>query len=96
MPNVFTDQFIIAADATGSHIVDINIDGSELVPEKLHSINWLISQGEGSNMTITNRDGSNTYSGRGMVSVWSLGFVKTGEETLLDKRTVMAQANGTL
>lgn len=34
MPNVFTDQFIIAADATGSHIVDINIDGSELVPEK--------------------------------------------------------------
>lgn len=69
MPNVFTDQFIIAADATGSHIVDINIDGSELVPEKLHSINWLISQGEGSNMTITNRDGSNTYSGRGMVSV---------------------------
>ena len=27
MPNVFTDQFIIAADATGSHIVDINIDG---------------------------------------------------------------------
>lgn len=98
MPNVFTDQFIIAADATGSHIVDINIDGSELVPEKLHSINWLISQGEGSNMTITNRDGSNTYSGRGMVSVWSLGFVKTGEETLLDtddgRQQISTQTNG--
>lgn len=97
-PNVFTDQFIIAADATGSHIVDINIDGSELVPEKLHSINWLISQGEGSNMTITNRDGSNTYSGRGMVSVWSLGFVKTGEETLLDtdegRQQISTQTNG--
>lgn len=98
MQNVFTDQFIIAADATGSHIVDINIDGSELVPEKLHSINWLISQGEGSNMTITNRDGSNTYSGRGMVSVWSLGFVKTGEETLLDtdegRQQISTQTNG--
>lgn len=98
MTNVFTDQFIIAADATGSHIVDINIDGSELVPEKLHSINWLISQGEGSNMTITNRDGSNTYSGRGMVSVWSLGFVKTGEETLLDtdegRQQISTQTNG--
>ena len=98
MPNVFTDQFIIAADATGSHIVDINIDGSQLVPEKLHSINWLISQGEGSNMTITNRDGSNTYSGRGMVSVWSLGFVKTGEETLLDtddgRQQISTQTNG--
>lgn len=98
MPNVFTDQFIIAADATGSHIVDINIDGSELVPEKLHSINWLISQGEGSNMTITNRDGSNTYSGRGMMSVWSLGFVKTGEETLLDtddgRQQISTQTNG--
>ena len=98
MPNVFTDQFIIAADATGSHIVDINIDGSELVSEKLHSINWLISQGEGSNMTITNRDGSNTYSGRGMVSVWSLGFVKTGEETLLDtddgRQQISTQTNG--
>lgn len=98
MLNVFTDQFIIAADATGSHIVDINIDGSELVPEKLHSINWLISQGEGSNMTITNRDGSNTFSGRGMVSVWSLGFVKTGEETLLDtdegRQQISTQTNG--
>ena len=98
MENVFTDQFIISADATGSHIVDINIEGSELVPEKLHSINWLISQGEGSNMTITNRNGSNTFSGRGMVSVWSLGFVRTGEETLLDtdegRQQISSQTNG--
>ena len=96
--NVFTDQFIITADATGSHIVDINIIGRELVPEKLHSINWLISQGEGSNMTIINRDGGNTFSGRGMVTVWNLGFVEDGNEALLEteegRQQISTQTNG--
>lgn len=96
--NVFTDQFIITADATGSHIVDINIIGRELVPEKLHSINWLISQGEGSNMTIINRDGGNTVSGRGMVTVWNLGFVEDGNEALLEteegRQQISTQTNG--
>ena len=96
--NVFADQFIITADATGSHIVDINIIGRELVPEKLHSINWLISQGEGSNMTIINRDGGNTFSGRGMVTVWNLGFVEDGNEALLEteegRQQISTQTNG--
>ena len=96
--NVFTDQFIITADATGSHIVDINIIGRELVPEKLHSINWLISQGEGSNMTIINRDSGNTFSGRGMVTVWNLGFVEDGNEALLEteegRQQISTQTNG--
>ena len=90
------DQFVVTGKAEGTHVAKISFDSVDAV--KSHSINWLISQGEGSNMTITNRDGSNTFSGRGMVSVWSLGFVKTGEETLLDtddgRQQISTQTNG--
>ena len=90
------DQFVVTGKAEGTHVAQITFDSVDAV--KSHSINWLISQGEGSNMTITNRDGSNTFSGRGMVSVWSLGFVKTGEETLLDtddgRQQISTQTNG--
>ena len=86
------DQFVVAGKAEGTHVAQITFDSVDDV--KTNSINWLISQGEGSNMTITNRDGSNTFSGRGMVSVWSLGFVHTGEETLLDTEEGRQQIAG--
>lgn len=90
------DQFVVTGKAEGTHVAQITFDSLDDV--KTNSINWLISQGEGSNMTITNRDGGNTFSGRGMVSVWSLGFVKIGEETLLDtvegRQQISTQTNG--
>lgn len=92
---VLTNQFDITGKAEGSHIVDIKIDGRDLVPEKWHSENWLVSQGAGSNMTITNKDGTNSYAGNGMVTTWSLGFVGTGEESKLDSTDGLTEIAGT-
>ena len=80
------DQIIVSGAATGEHKVAIDfLNGLSSIPEgKTHSANWLISQGEGSNLTLTNKDGGNTFSGRGMVTVWSLGFVGENEKDKLD------------
>lgn len=80
------DQIIVSGAATGEHKVAIDfVNGLSSIPEgKTHSANWLISQGEGSNLTLTNKDGGNTFSGRGMVTVWSLGFVGENEKDKLD------------
>lgn len=80
------DQIIVSGAATGEHKVVIDfVNGLSSIPEgKTHSANWLISQGEGSNLTLTNKDGGNTFSGRGMVTVWSLGFVGENEKDKLD------------
>lgn len=80
------DQIIASGAATGEHKVAIDfVNGLSSIPEgKTHSANWLISQGEGSNLTLTNKDGGNTFSGRGMVTVWSLGFVGENEKDKLD------------
>lgn len=49
-------------------------------------------------MTIINRDGGNTFSGRGMVTVWNLGFVEDGNEALLEteegRQQISTQTNG--
>lgn len=80
------DQIIVSGAATGEHKVAIDfVNGLSSIPEgKTHSANWLISQGEGSNLTLTNKDDGNTFSGRGMVTVWSLGFVGENEKDKLD------------
>lgn len=92
--HVLTDQFVIQNEAKGSHIADIKIDGRELVPEKLHSINWLVSQGANSKMTIKNKDGSNQFSGNGMVTTWALSFVGEGEEGKLDNAEGLTELAG--
>ncbi len=92
--NVLTDQFVIQDEAKGSHIADIKIDGRELVPEKLHSINWLVSQGANSKMTIKNKDGANQFSGNGMVTTWALSFVGEGEEGKLDNAEGLTELAG--
>lgn len=58
--NVYTDQVIVTKEATGSHEVNFNfINGlNGVAADKFHSENWIISQGEGSTMTLT-RNASN-------------------------------------
>ena len=92
--DVLTDQFKITGKAVGSHIADIKIDGRELVPNKWHSENWLVSQGADSNMSILNKDGTNQFSGNGMTTTWALAFVANGEEDKLNTAEGLAQLVG--
>ena len=82
--NVTLDQLDVLNIASGSLKVGLSIQGEEFPENKSHSNNWLVAQGLDSNLTITNFSGSSTFSGRGMVTVWNLGFVKEGDEALLD------------
>ena len=91
---VLTDQLNITGQALGTHTADLKIDGKDLVPNKFHSENWLISQGADSNMSILNKEGKNQYSGRGMVTTWSLAFVANGEEDKLNSAEGLAQLVG--
>ena len=72
--NVLTDQLIITGSATGTNTATIAFDGSDVV-NKTHSTNWLISQGAGSNMTVTAPDGGNQYAPNGGIFWWALKFV---------------------
>ena len=80
-----TDQIIVTKKAEGSHTAQIKFIGdmAQLDPDKRYSYNWLVSQGDGSNMTLTNSTGGSEFSGRGWVSVWNLVFVPEGQEDLL-------------
>ena len=91
---VLTDQLNITGQALGTHTADLKIDGKDLVPNKLHSENWLISQGADSDMSILNKEGKNQYSGRGMVTTWGLAFVANGEEDKLNTAEGLAQLVG--
>ena len=81
--NKFTDQLQVDKAASGVHSVDINFIGgvSAVDPEKKHSVNWLVSQGSGSSLTLQNSRGGNGFSGRGMVTVWSLKFLPDSAPT---------------
>ena len=96
--NVTLDQLDVLNIASGSLKVGLSIQGEEFPENKSHSNNWLVAQGLGSNLTITNLSGSSTFSGRGMVTVWNLGFVKEGDEALLDtdegRQQISTQTNG--
>lgn len=72
-----TDQIIVTNKAEGTHTAQIKFIGDmgKLDPQKRYSYNWLVSQGDGSNMTLTNSTGGSDFSGRGWVSVWNLVFV---------------------
>lgn len=80
-----TDQIIVTNKAEGTHTAQIKFIGDmgKLDPQKRYSYNWLVSQGDDSNMTLTNSTGGSDFSGRGWVSVWNLVFVPEGEEDLL-------------
>ncbi|WP_443744126.1 autotransporter outer membrane beta-barrel domain-containing protein [Sutterella sp.] len=96
--NVTLDQLEVLDIASGSLKVGLAIQGEEFPENKPHSNNWLVAQGSGSNLAITNLSGGSTFSGRGMVTVWNLGFVKDGDEALLDtdegRQQIGTQTNG--
>lgn len=76
------DQFEITGVATGTHTAAITIDGE--ATEKLHSVNWLVSQGEGSNMTLTAPDGGNQFAQNGTLTYWALKFAPDGTDLKAD------------
>ena len=80
-----TDQLIVNGAATGQHKALIEITASNAPdPNKWYSHNWLISQGDGSDMKITNAvDGTNRYSANGTLSVWSLAFIGQDKQDAL-------------
>ena len=80
------DQVIVSDSALGSHFVNINFvtDVGSVPESKTHSANWLLSQGDSSDLTLTGDDGDNQFAGRGMITIWSLGFVPEGQEALLE------------
>lgn len=53
-----------------------------------------MSQGANSKMTIKNKDGSNQFSGNGMVTTWALSFVGEGEEGKLDNAEGLTELAG--
>ena len=84
-----TDQLIITDKATGTHRATIAMSGNADLD---HSADWLIQQGgQASSMSFTNPKGKNEFSGRGMVTVWGLGFVPEGDENLLETEEGLKQ-----
>ena len=82
--NVALDQLVIHKAAQGSAVAEIRLEAEGIAADKEHSVNWLVSQGDESRLTLTNANGENAFSGAGMASVWSLGFVADGNESALD------------
>ena len=84
-----TDQLIITDKAEGAHQATIAMSGNADLD---HSADWLIQQGgQASSMSFTNPKGKNEFSGRGMVTVWGLGFVPEGDENLLETEEGLKQ-----
>ena len=84
-----TDQLIITDKAEGAHQATIAMSGNADLD---HSADWLIQQGgQASSMSFTNQKGKNRFSGRGMVTVWGLGFVPEGDEKLLETEEGLKQ-----
>lgn len=83
--NLNLDQIVVQGSTSGTHNLAVNfVNGlTGISPDKLHSDNWLIEQASGS-MTLTGPNGQDTFTGRGMVSMWQVRFVPTGEEDKLD------------
>ena len=78
--NVHVNQLIVNDKAEGTLKAQVTFLGTNISPDKTHSVNWLVSQGNDSDLSLTNLSGGSTFSGRGMLTVWNLGFVKEGDE----------------
>lgn len=80
--NVANDRIQVKKDAQGQHKVFLDFQNptAAISPDKMYMDNALITQGKGSNLTLVNaKDGTNTFSGNGMLSSWNLVFIKDGE-----------------
>ena len=87
------DQLIVKGPAKGNYSAAINFVNPSVPidPSKKYSENWLIHQGLGSDMTVTNLAGGNTFYGSGMLTVWSLVFVPAGMQGQLDDDAIRGQ-----
>ena len=87
------DQLIVKGSAKGNYSAAINFVNPSVPidPSKKYSENWLIHQGLGSDMTVTNLAGGNTFYGSGMLTVWSLVFVPAGMQGQLDDDAIRGQ-----
>ena len=79
------DQIIVDGTTAGTHSLNVNFTNglASISGNKYHSENWLIEQNSGS-MTLTGPNGTNSFTGQGMVSMWSVKFVPEGQEGKLD------------
>ena len=79
------DQIIVDGTTAGTHSLNVNFTNglASISGDKYHSENWLIEQNSGS-MTLTGPNGTNSFTGQGMVSMWSVKFVPEGQEDKLD------------
>lgn len=79
------DQIIVDGTTAGTHSLNVNFTNglASISGDKYHSENWLIEQNSGS-MTLTGPNGTNSFTGQGMVSMWSVKFVPQGQEDKLD------------
>lgn len=71
------DQLIVSGQAIGQHQVVIDFGDSlqKVDLEKTHSLHWLVSQGESSDLTLTNTQSGNVFYNNGQLAQWKLGFV---------------------
>lgn len=80
------DRISIDGSATGTYLVDLHFVGGldGLDPEKMHSLNWFVGQGEDSDLTLTGVNGQNAVWVNGGVSTWAYAFVAQGDEAKLE------------
>lgn len=83
--NILTDQVVITdgSTETASHKVSIKLIGNEPAKEKLHSVNWLISQTNASAENLTFEPAS-TVAYNGSTESWQLKFLSADEVASID------------
>lgn len=83
--NILTDQVVITdgSTETASHKVSIKLIGNEPAKEKLHSVNWLISQTNASTENLTFEPAS-TVAYNGSTESWQLKFLSADEVASID------------
>lgn len=76
--NLANDQLIITQHASGKQIANIIFEGDKLSSDKPYSENWLVYQADSdtNGLSFRNFDGTNKYSGNGMLTTYSLLFTK--------------------
>lgn len=72
------DQLEVTEKASGNHYATITFIGDSIPVDKLYSENWLVSQADSdtNGVTFKNHDGTNKFTGNGMITTWSLLFTQ--------------------
>lgn len=87
--NIANDQLIVNESASGSHYASITFQGDAVSLDKTYSENWLVSQEDSDgSVSFKNWDGTNKFTGNGMIRTWSLLFT---EDETVDESTQWSQ-----